>query len=73
MRKEEVDYWLSELETEYRAAGMSERYRCSQIHEAIRQAIKDRKRSKDDVLRDYYLKLYFIMMIMVVISRLFWR
>lgn len=69
MNRQEVDYWLGELEADYRAASATGNYRKSQIHDAIQTALEDRSISEFESLRDYYLKLYFMMMIVLIVAK----
>lgn len=70
MSRGEVDFWINALEADYRAAGMSGRYRSKQIHEALLEVIEDRKRDHKFDLMSYYLKIYGIMAIILIVTRL---
>lgn len=71
MTEQEVDYWLDELEAYYRAGKMSGNYRNEQIHKALKQTIVDRAKMKFENMKSFALKMYFMMMVIVVASRLF--
>ena len=73
MEKDEVDYWLSELEADYRAASLSGRYRDKHIYAAIVEVISDRTNrdaaEKTVNMMDFYLKIYALMVIAVIVSK----
>lgn len=75
MTDKEVEYWLSELEADFRAGKMTGNYRNGEIHKALQEVIIERNNLHEDIKlkwqMEYIWKMYCIIAFILLIQRLF--
>jgi hypothetical protein len=74
MTDKEVEYWLSELEADFRAGKMTGNYRNEEIHKALQQVIIERNNLREEIKirwqMNYVWKMYCIIAIIILIQKL---
>lgn len=74
MTDKEVEYWLSELEADFRAGKMTGNYRNGEIHKALQEVIIERNILREEIKHkwqmEYVWKMYCIIAIILLIQRL---
>lgn len=74
MTEKEIDYWLSELETDFRAGKITGNYRNGEIYKALQHVIIERNNLREEIKHkwqmDYVWKMYCVIAIIILIQKL---